>query len=333
VFLKNYWYAAALPGELGERPLARTICGEPVVLFRTEGGTFAALADRCAHRAAPLSLGTVRGESIECGYHGLRFGPGGACVKIPGQDSAGAAGPAVRAYPLVQRWNWLWIWLGDPALANPDTIPALSWFDNAAWTPFQLYFHVQANWQLFSDNLLDLSHVSFTHAKSIGSPEVSEIPLKTWVEGDRVFNRREMRGVTPGPFVADWGGFTGRIDRISSTEWSPPANLAIEARFADASNEIVVMVVNPITPETETSTHLWMGWARNFRLDDAAFTARARQENEQVLHEDIVVIEGQQSRLGADSAFRPYSIKADAGLVQARRIVARLLQAEASNAA
>ncbi len=331
MFLKNYWYAAALPDELGDKPLARTICGEPIVLFRTASGAVAALADRCAHRAAPLSLGTVRGESIECGYHGLCFDRDGVCKRIPGQESP-SGGPTVRAYPLVQRWNWLWIWLGEPGHANPDEIPAFTWFDDARWTAFQLHFEVKANWQLFSDNLLDLSHVSFTHARSIGSPEVSEIPLKTWVDGDRVFNRRTMHDVTPGPFVAQWGNFPGRIDRISSTEWSPPANLAIEARFADATNEIVVMVVNPITPESETSTHLWMGWARNFRLDDTEFTANARRENEQVLREDIVVIEGQQQRLAAMPDFRPYSIKADAGLVQARRIITRLLQSE-SNAA
>src|SRR5688572_19025646 len=106
MFLRNCWYAAALSAEIGTRPFARTICGEPIVLFRTEGGRLAALEDRCAHRHAPLALGRVTGETIECGYHGLRYASDGRCVHVPGQASIPPR-LLVAAYPVVERHGWV----------------------------------------------------------------------------------------------------------------------------------------------------------------------------------------------------------------------------------
>ena len=87
MFLRNGWYVAAWNREVTrERPLGRTLLGEPVVLYRRADGTPVALEDRCCHRHAPLSLGTVVGDDLRCGYHGLKFDGCGVCVEIPGQD-------------------------------------------------------------------------------------------------------------------------------------------------------------------------------------------------------------------------------------------------------
>ena len=73
MFLRNCWYVAAWAAEVGAAPLARTICGAPVALFRTGSGEAVALEDRCCHRNLPLSMGRVEGEALRCGYHGLLF--------------------------------------------------------------------------------------------------------------------------------------------------------------------------------------------------------------------------------------------------------------------
>src|SRR5262245_65453163 len=88
-FLRNQWYTAATSTELGAKPLARTICNEPLVIFRGEDGTVAVLTDRCPHRKAPLSSGDVVGSDIQYGYHRIRFAAHGACTQVQGNVPVG----------------------------------------------------------------------------------------------------------------------------------------------------------------------------------------------------------------------------------------------------
>src|SRR5262245_57370493 len=117
MFIRNTWYIAAEPQEVTARPLARTILEKPVVLFRTESGKAVALEDRCPHRFAPLSLGKVIGERIQCGYHGAQFDASGACALVPGQNIVPPKARVV-SYPIVEKHGYVWIWPGDPAGAG-----------------------------------------------------------------------------------------------------------------------------------------------------------------------------------------------------------------------
>jgi phenylpropionate dioxygenase-like ring-hydroxylating dioxygenase large terminal subunit len=324
VFLGDCWYAVALSAEIGAAPFARRICGRDLVFFRTESGALAALEDRCAHRHAPLSLGTVRGNAIECAYHGLCYNAEGACVRIPGQASIPPRA-RVEAFAVAERHGWAWLWHGARDKADTARIPHWPWFDHPRWRDFQLYFHVNAAAQLFVDNLLDLSHVAFTHRRSIGASSAADAAarLDVSVEGETVRARRALKSVEPGPFIAAWGGFPGRIDRTSSIVWRPPSNVEIAAEFADAERRITIMVINPITPETATTSHFWIGWARDFALDDAALTERAKLENTQVIEEDVRVIEGQQRVLAARPGLEAVPLAADGALVAVRKVLAR----------
>jgi len=87
MFLRNQWYVAAWSHEVGRALLSRRIAGEPIVLYRTEGGRAVAFADRCPHRLAPLSRGRLVGDALECGYHGIAFADDGRCIRIPGQEA------------------------------------------------------------------------------------------------------------------------------------------------------------------------------------------------------------------------------------------------------
>jgi vanillate O-demethylase monooxygenase subunit len=328
MFLMNQWYAAALPGELTDKPLARTICGRPVVLFRTQSGRAAALEDRCPHRYAPLSAGRCEGEIIACAYHGIQFGADGACAHIPHQ-SAIPPRMRVHAYPIVERWKWVWIWMGEAERANHDAIPEFWWFDSPDWRSFQRHYHIKANWELCADNLLDLSHTPFIHPKTVGVPEMAEVPVKTWVEGDKVLQQRLMSQVKPSAFVAEWGDFKGRIDRRATVEWTPAANMAAELLYEDASNRIVLRLTNPLTPETERTTHVWFAWSRDFGSDyDDAHAQRFQEQSFAVMAEDVGIMEIQQAALDRGDTFEPVAIRADATLIQARRIVERLAREE-----
>ena len=118
MLLRNAWYIAAWADEVGRgQLLARRICNEPIVLFREGTGRAGALADRCCHRAAPLSMGSVVEEGIQCGYHGLVIDASGCCVRIPGQKQI-PSDARVRSYPVVEKDQLVWVWMGDPAKAD-----------------------------------------------------------------------------------------------------------------------------------------------------------------------------------------------------------------------
>jgi phenylpropionate dioxygenase-like ring-hydroxylating dioxygenase large terminal subunit len=134
--------------------------------------------------------GKLVGDELRCHYHGLRFAPDGRCVRIPGQDHI-SAGAKAKTYPLVERYHWIWIWMGDPARADPAAIPDFHWLDDANWGAKSSYLHVDANWQLIVDNLLDLTHLAFVHETTIGNAAIAE-NAEVKVEAER--RRRDAVG-------------------------------------------------------------------------------------------------------------------------------------------
>src|SRR5690349_9560360 len=121
-FPLNAWYAAAWDTEVGRSLLPRTICGKPAVLYRKQDGAAVALADTCWHRLLPLSMGALNGDNVICGYHGLEYDETGRCVYMPSQETINPAA-CVASYPLVERHRFVWLWLGDPALADSAKVP------------------------------------------------------------------------------------------------------------------------------------------------------------------------------------------------------------------
>ena len=118
MFPRNFWYVAAWDTEIRRQELLRrTICSEPIVFYRREDGTPVALEDRCCHRHMPLSDGVLKGDNIECLYHGLTYDPSGTCIHIPSQTTIPPEAK-VRSYPVFEKHHWIWIWMGEPALAT-----------------------------------------------------------------------------------------------------------------------------------------------------------------------------------------------------------------------
>ena len=121
-FPKDCWYVAARSGEVGRSLLKRTIACENVVLYRTGGGRAVALLDMCPHRLAPLSLGQLVGDAVQCGYHGITFDCEGRCIRIPGEEKIPEHFRATR-YPVAEKWGFVWVWLGDAAKADLALLP------------------------------------------------------------------------------------------------------------------------------------------------------------------------------------------------------------------
>jgi phenylpropionate dioxygenase-like ring-hydroxylating dioxygenase large terminal subunit len=338
MFVKNCWYVAAQASELGRELMQRWIIGEPVVLFRSEAGKPAALEDRCPHRRASLSKGTLVGDTVQCGYHGMRFDCAGACVQIPGQEQIPAALSA-RVYPVVQKWHWIWIWMGEPHLADEALIPDLRYNDTPGWTVTGGVLKVQAHYQLLVDNLLDLTHETFVHSKTIGNKAVAETPMESRVEGNEVHVQRVMRDTPPPPLFKRVRNLTGNIDRWQIIRFQPPCSVSIDARGYPTGSEdpekgLRWFSINSITPIDERTSNYYWTITRCFAQDDPEITELVHKQILATFLEDVDVLEAQQRLIETDGRGRTeVSVRADFGSIAARRVVQRLIAHETQGAA
>ena len=199
LFLREHWYVVAWSDEVGRKPLARVVLGDYLLLYRTEDGRAVALENRCPHRNLPLSEGRLVGDSLECGYHGMTYAPSGACIRIPGQTAIPAQA-RVHAYPAVDHIGLVWIWPGDPALADTKKLFSLPPYGAPGWTANKgPYTYIKAAYQQLTDNLLDPAHVSFVHLSSLGSATMADIPVETRQDGDAVTTSRWTLDQPPVP--------------------------------------------------------------------------------------------------------------------------------------
>jgi phenylpropionate dioxygenase-like ring-hydroxylating dioxygenase large terminal subunit len=339
MFLKNAWYVAGWGDEIGRELKQQWVTGEPLVLYRTEDGRAVALEDRCPHRRFALSKGTLIGDTIECGYHGLVFDCDGKCVQIPGQPNIP---PRMRArqYPVRERWRLVWVWMGDPAKADESLIPDFSWHDDHEnWRFVGGKIDMEAHYQLLIDNLLDLTHETFVHQRTIGNFAVAETPMNCTVEDKTVRVERVMRDIPAPPLFTKVRGFSGMIDRWQIIDFAPPSTVVIDARAVptgtnDIDQGMRWMVVNAITPQTERSSRYFYSVTRCFATDDASLDKVIGDQIYATFEEDKEVIEVQQHLIDTDAADRRvYDINADAGGVAARRITAKLIAEEQPAAA
>ena len=194
------------------------------------------------------------------------------------------------------------------------------------------------NYQLVIDNLLDLTHETFVHQKTIGNAAVAETPMQTKVAEPYVHVERVMRDCTPPPLFRKVRGFTGNIDRWQLIRFEPPCHVVIDARGVPAGTNDLDRgmrwyVTNSITPETESSAHYFWTITRSFAQDDDAISTIIHDQIVATFLEDKDVIETQQERIETDDpAKRIYDINADAGAVAARRIMSKLIAQESSAA-
>lgn len=335
MFLQNAWYVAAWSHEVGRSPIQRWIAGEPLVLYRTQGGGIAALEDRCPHRRAPLSMGKLIGDTIQCGYHGVTLDCSGACVRIPGQDTIPPS-MRTRSYAVAEKWQWVWVWLGDPAGADESLIPDFRWNSEPGWVSTGGTIEVKANYQLLTDNLLDLTHETYVHAKTIGNNAVVEWPMTHRMEGNEVHVQRIMRDTRPPPLFAKVRGTSENIDRWQLIRYQVPANVSIDARGYPAGSEDMGRAlrwfsINSITPVDGRRSRYYWTITRCFAQEDQQLTELIHSSILATFMEDVALLEQQQVMIETDRPDRKeVGVRADAGSVAARRVLERLIGEEAA---
>jgi len=329
-FLRDFWYIGAWAAEVTRKPMRRVIMNEPIVFYRREDETIVALEDRCPHRNYPLSRGEVIGDRIQCGYHGLTFGPDGQCVYAPGQDRAPAAA-RLQSYQVIERGGIVWIYMGDPARAADQPVPDLEWMTDPAWTAWiDGYIYLRCNHQLLTENLLDISHLAYVHKSSMGSDpdriaasETSVTPLATGVR------RRVRIADIPTPSIFSASALVG--DRID--QWTESAMIPglyqnhTRIRPADGASwddggeaPLQNRSFHGIVPETETTTHYFHGGAR-LNVDVETITGELAHK---ILEEDVDVLEAIQQNEELVGARPRVNLRNDGTVMQWRAVLKSL---------
>lgn len=340
MFPKNAWYVACTPDEVASKPLGRMICGERIAFYRGKEGRMAAVEDFCPHRGAPLSLGTVCDGQLVCGYHGLVMGCDGKPGDMPMQRVQNF--PSIRVYPVVERYGFIWVWPGDEKLADPAKIHHLEWAESSDWAYGGGLYHIQCDYRLMIDNLMDLTHETYVHSTSIGQKEIDEAPVNTRTEGDHVLTSRYMENIMAPPFWRMALRGNGLADDVPVDRWqichfTPPSHVMIEVGVAHAGkggyhaaaeHKASSIVVDFITPETETSIWYFWGMARSFAVHDKVLTDTIREGQGKIFGEDQQMLELQQRNLLAYPNRRLLKLNIDAGGVQSRRVLDRMLALE-----
>ncbi|WFE28177.1 aromatic ring-hydroxylating dioxygenase subunit alpha [Solwaraspora sp. WMMD791] len=335
-FARNQWYVAAYSNEVGRELLARTVLGEPLVLYRTEAGTAVALADRCVHRRFPLSQSRLDGDTIVCGYHGFTYDPAGSCVFVPGQQRIPRTA-RVAAYPVVEQDTLVWVWIGDDD-PDPATIPRAPWLADPGYTVVRGMAPLNARYSLLVDNLMDLSHETYLHGGYIGTPEVANTPITTTVDDDKgiVYVSRHMDDAECPPFYARSTGIQGRITRWQDIEYHPPCLYLLHSRIAPQgvyppaegpdSAAFHAEIVYAITPSTEHTTYDFWAVARDFALDDESVSEYLYQSNHTVVMQDVTALNTLEQVIAAEpERYQELSINIDTGGLAARRLIARMI--------
>jgi phenylpropionate dioxygenase-like ring-hydroxylating dioxygenase large terminal subunit len=334
---RNSWYAVATSSEVGREPLGRRVLDTGVVLFRTTDGKPVALEDRCAHRPYPLSLGRVDGDRIVSGYTGFVYDARGFCVHVPTQSEI-PVGARVRAFPVHEDGVFVWVWLGEPALAGLRPAAATPWLSDPGWATLGDEWETEADLLLLHENFADITHVAVVDPyiappvlRSSPPPlevEVTETtvsfsrtyqsaPIPVWqaellgLPADAEHVQREQGAfVTPGLWLDRWDVYV---------DSAPNETQVHTFRFTHA--------VTPIAPGR--TRHAWRV-SRNFALGEQAgkvllpiFTDYYQRVKG--------ILETMQDLLDTDGPRQEVNVSADAAALQVRKIIRNMLADEAGS--
>jgi phenylpropionate dioxygenase-like ring-hydroxylating dioxygenase large terminal subunit len=344
-FIKNDWYIAAWANELTEKPMARTIGNQPVVLYRDTNGKVAALLDRCCHRGVPLSLGEVVPQGLQCGYHGLVFNADGKCVSIPGQERIPVRA-CVRHFAVEERDETIWIWLGDPEKADRSRIIDYPYHnDYQNWPHKYGMLRLEGNYMNVIDNLMDLTHLAYIHKGTIGSGPVQahvEAIMKTDKTPTGVKFTRWMLDHEPPATYANAINFQGKVDRWQEFEFVAPGNVVQFTGATDANTGaydqgkreggFALRILHSVTPESDNSCFYFFSAANGYRQNEPAATEALFAEIVRTFMEDKIFIELQQARLNQLPEPALVDIASDGARTHARRhVTSRIAEEESLN--
>jgi len=343
MFVKNAWYCAGWDYDVTQARdsvVARQIAGERIVLFRKSDGGIVALEDRCAHRQAALSLGRKEGTGLRCMYHGLKFNEHGKCDEIPGQAVIPERA-CVRAYPVIEKNNWIWVWLGDPLRADPSLICFSVGPSHPDWHIKTSKMHVKANYRLEIANLADLGHLAWVHENTVGgSRKYCEMKPKHTLRARGMDTQYWLRSIPPTAAVAHLFPPDMRVDLSFDIQHTIPCNWIMHFRVFAAgtategeSNGQLLLdsyTCQAVTPRDEDSVDYYYAWGPSKATDAPGLADMLKDTLDIAFREDADVLEAQHIRMREQPDRKMVDIGLDAGPGKMLWQLDKLLKEEAA---
>jgi phenylpropionate dioxygenase-like ring-hydroxylating dioxygenase large terminal subunit len=280
--LRDAWYAVARSVEVGDHPVAVTLLATRVVLFRPAGGAVVAAPDRCPHREAPLSIGTIDDGCLVCAYHGWTFGDGGRCVRVP--SAADHIPPPPRAhlatYASAERYGLVWVCLGGTPIDGPDGIPVIAQEHDPEFrrinTPVDVW---QTSATRMTDNFLDITHFPFVHVGTFGRAQDTRVPrfdLEA-LDGGWFGYRYEVRANNTALGLLASGQESDVVERAMTSGFHLPFDVRSTIRYGTGLEHILLLLSTPI--DDVTSYFTFVVW----RNDDFSVSA------EEIIRFDVAI--------------------------------------------
>lgn len=337
-FIRNTWYAAAWSKEVSGELKTRQIIDEHIVFYRDSENSVVALADMCPHRFAPLHLGNLIDDVLYCPYHGLGFNKSGQCVKNPHGDKIPTAAK-VKTYPIIERHNLIWIWMGEEKDADASLIPDYSILEQSERFAYTdgVVMTMPVNYELILDNLVDLTHAAYLHPTNLGCEAVANGVVNVQNKGDTLSVLNEFPTGHPAPVFTALGvaEADSQVNYYVDVHWTPPAKMYFDAGIyspGETRNDgVKLSSIQILTPASKNSTHyLWCQF-RDFNIEDESLTNIIEAAVTQAFAtEDEPMILAVQERMQGQDLFdlNPVLLNKDVAGVQVRRIIQRLLKDE-----
>ena len=326
MYLKNCWYCAGWEFDISQAKdalIAKRIADIPVMLYRKPDGEIIAMEDRCCHRQAPLSMGMKEGDAIRCGYHGIKFGPDGKCLEIPGQaiipDNA-----YVRTFPVVIKDSWIWIWMGEAEKADPSLICFAVGPEDPDWNIKTGDVSIQCSYRLEIANLMDLSHVAWVHKNTLGGTPGWHEARKTHTMNERgVTTDFWMRNAQPPAYFQHLFPEGARFDIHAVIEMTLPCNFIMHFQAwslgtAEKGKDHGQLLLDSytcqaVTPRDAQSVDYYYSWGLSNETDAPGMGEMFLQAVDAGFLEDKAILEAQQINVTENPNGNRIDIKLDEG--------------------
>ena len=280
--LRAAWYAVARSIDVGASPVAARLLATPIVLYRASDGGVVAAPDRCPHREAPLSKGTVDNGCLVCPYHGWTFGDDGRCVRVPSAADGVPAPPRAHlsTFGCTERYGLVWVCLGSTPADGPGGIPVVSHEDDPSFRRINTAVDVwQTSCTRMTDNFLDITHFPFVHVGTFGRAQETQVPkLEMEVLDDGWFGYRyEVLANNSDLGTLASGQQGGVVERAMSSGFHLPFDVRSTIHYGTGLDHILLLLSTPI--DDVTSYFTFVVW----RNDDFSVSA------EEIIRFDLAI--------------------------------------------
>lgn len=336
-YVLNTWYPIAWSRDVTYSLTARRVVEQDVVLYRNSSGDVVAHIDMCPHRKLPLSMGKLKGDAIECGYHGMTFDCSGKCIRVPGQEIIPSSA-VVTTYPTHENMGMVWIWMGDKELADTSKVFDLEQYHDPKWSSVEGdALLINCHYLSLADNLCDPAHVNFVHLTTLGNAAGEDIPVHYEKQEDKLLTWRWIVDAPAIPLFEKFGNFKGNVDRWHYYHYYAPSIAVIDfgsaatgtgAPEGNRDDCIQIYACHFMTPVDENTTIDHWLHVKNFVADEETNKALSA-EFRSAFQEDKAILEAIHINEQKPSTIRPIKLAIDASPVRMRKMVSGMIGDEA----